>query len=50
MSRLINIHIEFIIISQLFLSIANSLHGSLALTLSNQNFVVNPISLLCDLC
>jgi len=40
----------FIIISQLFLSIANALHGCFALTLSIKNFCVYPISLLRDLC
>ena len=47
-SRLINTHIRImiIIISQLFLSIANALHGSLALTLSIKNFGVYLISLL----
>ena len=49
-SRLINIHIELTIISQLFLSVANSLLCSLALMLSIQNFGVYPIFLLCDLC
>ena len=48
-SRLINTHIRFIIISQLFLSIENALHGNLALTLSTKNFGVCPISLLSDL-
>ena len=50
-SRLINIpYPDSFIISQLFLSIANALHGSLALTLSIKHFVVYPISLLSDLC
>jgi len=40
----------FIIISQLFLSIANALHGSLTLTFSIKKFGVYPISLLSDLC
>jgi len=38
------------IISQLFSSIANNLHGSLALTLSIKHFGVYPLSLLSDLC
>jgi len=45
-SRLINTHATsgFIIISQLFLSIANALHGSLALMLSIKNFGVYCVS------
>jgi len=52
-SRLTNIHIEFAIISQLFLSIANPLHGSLELTLSIQNLVYIPslcFVIFADLC
>jgi len=53
-SRLINTHIQihyiFIQLYFSFLSIANALHGSLALTLSIKNFGVYPISLLGDLC
>jgi len=42
--------LSVIIISQLFLSIASTLHDSLALTLSIKILGVYPISLLSDSC
>jgi len=49
-SRLINTHIRIHYNFATFSEYCERSHGSLALTLSNQNFGVYPISLLSDLC